>query len=170
MADINTTLSQILMVRGLPGGLAFLNEMVPHRFTAVYRFAGVIVKNVCLHDALGKRRPHFLSAMPRDKSLAQFVSPGTPFRTDNSRDDPRLDGHAYEHLLFSYHGTALCDRTGALWGVLCHFDLTAMTLTDEAFELLGAVAPVVADFAIDPHGWQSSFGRGKVWSKLSRAE
>lgn len=145
------TFSQILKTKGLPGGLASLNEGVPHRYTGVYRFAGFILKNVYLHDALGKRRPAYLSAMPLDKSLAQFIQPGTPFRTDDSSKDPRLAGHAYERMVFSYHGTALVAPSGHLWGVLCHFDLTPLSLPDDAFELLEAVAPIVAAFAIDPH-------------------
>ena len=149
------TFSQILKTQGLAGALSYLNEGVPHRYTAVYRFAGLVLKNVCLHDALGKRQPAFLSAMPLDKSLARRIKPGTPFRTDDSSRDPRLAGHAYERTLFtvfSYHGTALVAPSGHLWGVLCHFDLAPVPLSDDAFELLESVAPIVAAFAVDPHG------------------
>lgn len=149
---VGDTLSDILREEGLPGGLSFLNAQVPHRFTAVYRFAGLIVKNVCLHDALGRKRPSFLSAMPRSKSLAQFVAPGVPFRTNDSSRDPRLEGHAYEEILFSYHGTALVAPNARLWGVLCHFDLAPLPLSDPVFQALEAAAPIVAAFAVDPYG------------------
>lgn len=145
-------ISKILETQGLPGGLAFLNDRVPLRYTAVYRYAGLILKNVVLHDALGKRRPPFLSAMPLNKSLAQFVEPGKPFRTNESSKDPRLAGHAYDGILFSYHGTALVAPNGQKWGVLCHFDFAPVTLSDAAFEFLESVAPIVASFAVDPHG------------------
>ncbi|MDM0073169.1 hypothetical protein QTH90_02170 [Variovorax sp. J2P1-59] len=151
-AQVLNTFSEILKTEGLAGGLAFLNEPVPHRYTAVYRYAGLILKNVYLHDALGKRRPPFLSAMPLNKSLAQWIQPGTPFRTDDSSKDPRLAGHAYDGILFSYHGTALVAPSGHLWGVLCHFDFAPASLPDRDFELLEAVAPIVASFAVDPHG------------------
>lgn len=147
--------SQILKTQGLAGGLAYLNDSVPHRYTAVYRFAGLVLKNVCLHDALGKRQPAFLSALPLDKSLGQFIRPGTPFRTNNSSNDPRLAGHAYEGTpfnLISYHGTALVAPSGHLWGILCHFDLSPVPLSDDAFAFLESVAPIVAAFAVDPHG------------------
>ena len=143
--------SRILETRGLAGGLAFLNDRVPHRYTAVYRYAGLILKNVCLHDAQGKRLPPFLSALPLNKSLAQFVRPGSPFRTDDSTKDPRLTGHAYDGSLFSYHGTALVAPGGNCWGVLCHFDFTPVPLSDPDFEFLEAVAPMVADLAVEPH-------------------
>jgi GAF domain-containing protein len=151
IGDLNT-FSQILRTQGLAGGLAFLNDGVPHRYTAVYRYAGLILKNVCLHDALGKRQPPFLSALPLNKSVAQFIKPGTPFRTDDSSKDPRFEGHPYEGFLLSYHGTALVAPRGHLWGILCHFDFAPMPLSDRAFELLESVAPIVAAFAVDPHG------------------
>ncbi|MDL9999314.1 GAF domain-containing protein [Variovorax sp. J22P240] len=150
-APVLDAFSRILETRGLAEGLAFLNDRVPHRYTAVYRYAGLILKNVCLHDALGKRLPPFLSALPLNKSLAQFVRPGSPFRTDDSTRDPRLAGHAYDGILFSYHGTALVAPGGHSWGVLCHFDFTPVPLSDPDFEFLEAVAPMVADFAVDPH-------------------
>ena len=142
---------EILTMQGLAGGLAFLNDGVPHRFTAVYRYAGLILKNVCLHDALGKRRPLFLSALPLNKSLAQFIQPGVPFRTDDSSKDARLLGHAYDGILFSYHGTALVTPAGNLWGTLCHFDFKPLPLSDADFGILESVAPAVAAFAVDPH-------------------
>ena len=151
-ARVLNTFSELLKTQGLPAGLASLNDGVPLRYTAVYRYAGLILKNVCLHDALGKRQPPFLSAMPLNKSLAQFIEPGTPFRTDDSSKDPRLVGHAYEGIRFSYHGTALVAPSGHPWGVLCHFDFAPVPLSDNAFELLESVAPIVASFAVDPHG------------------
>ena len=149
--QVKSLVSQILREQGLPGALAFLNDAVPLRYTAVHRYAGRLVKSVCFHDALGKRRPSFLSVLPLDRSLAQFVKPGSPFRTDDSSKDPRLLGHAYEHVIFSYHGTALVSPSGQPWGVLCHFDLQAGSVSDRAFEDLETVAPIVASFAIDPH-------------------
>ncbi|MDM0108986.1 hypothetical protein QTH97_28865 [Variovorax sp. J22R24] len=143
--------SRTLETKGLAGGLAFLNDGVPHRFTGVYRYAGLILKNVGLHDALGKRLPPFLTAVPLNKSLAQFVQPGAPFRTDDSSKDPRLAGHAYDGILFSYHGTALVAPSGHSWGVVCHFDFAPVALSDPDFEFLEAAAPIVAAFAVDPH-------------------
>jgi GAF domain-containing protein len=143
--------AQVLKTQGLAGGLAFLNHGVPHRFTAVYRFAGLILKNVWLHDALGERRPVYLSALPLNKSLAQFIQLGVPFRTDDSSKDARLQGHAYDGILFSYHGTGLVTPTGHLWGTLCHFDFAPLPLPDADFEFLESVAPIVAAFAVDPH-------------------
>lgn len=151
-ARVLKAFSQLLKTQGLQGGLAYLNDGVPLRYTAVYRYAGLILKNVCLHDALGKRRPSFLSAMPLNKSLAQFIEPGAPFRTNDSSKDARVAGHACEGVMFSYHGTSLVTPGGHPWGVLCHFDFAPVPLSDAAFELLESVAPIVASFALDPHG------------------
>lgn len=150
--EFQDSFSQILKTQGLAVGLGVLNDAVPLRYTAVYRFAGLVLKNVCFHDALGKRCPPFLSALPLNKSLAQFIEPGRPFRTDDSSKDARLAGHAYDGILFSYHGTALVAPSGHRWGVLCHFDFEPVALPDAAFERLESVAPWVAAFAVDPHG------------------
>ncbi|MEJ8826140.1 hypothetical protein WKW80_29630 [Variovorax humicola] len=149
--QVVNTFSQILKAQGLAGALAFLNDGVPLRYTAVHRYAGLLVKSVVFHDALGKRRPPFMSAMPLDKSFAKFIKPGTPFRTDDSSKDPRLTARPYEHIIVSYHGTALVTPAGHSWGVLCHFDFAPVPLSDSAFEVLESVAPIVASFAIDPH-------------------
>jgi len=149
--QVVNTFSHILKAQGLAGALAFLNGTVPLRYTAVHRYAGLLVKSVGFHDATGESRPPFLSAMPLDKSFAQYIKPGTPFRTDDSSKDPRLVARVHERVIFSYHGTALVTPTGHSWGVLCHFDFAPIPLSDSAFQVLESVAPIVAAFAIDPH-------------------
>jgi len=143
--------SQILDQEGLEQALAFLNASVPLRYTAVNRYAGLLMKSVGFHDALGEGRPSFLSAIPLDKSLAQFIKPGTPFRTDDSSKDERLVAPIFERFIFSYHGTALVTPAGHSWGVICHYDFAPIALSDDAFEILELVAPIVASFAVDPH-------------------
>lgn len=143
--------SEILQREGLDRALAFLNGSVPLRYTAVNRYAGLLMKSVGFYDALGEGRPLFLSAIPMEKSLAQFIKPGMPFRTDDSSKDERLVAPIFERFIFSYHGTALVTPAGQLWGVICHYDFAPIALPDDAFEVLELVAPVVAAFAVDPH-------------------
>ena len=53
--------SAVLATSGPAAALAYLNEGVPHRFSAIYRFAGPILHNVFLHDKAGRMRPDFLA-------------------------------------------------------------------------------------------------------------
>ena len=95
MAYLRTSdvLSAVLAESGPAAALAYLNEGVPHRFTAIYRFAGPILHNVLLHDKAGRMRPDFLAVVPFTRSFCQFVVKDGAFRTDNSVADPRLVQH-----------------------------------------------------------------------------
>ncbi|HEY2257112.1 MAG TPA: guanylate cyclase [Variovorax sp.] len=133
--------SQALAAGGLDAALACLNDSVPHRYTAVYRFAGPLLHNVRLHDKLGRPRPDFLAVVPFTQSFCQFVARDKSFRTDDSATDPRLHGHPYQGVVVSYHSVPLLDAdTGALWGTLSHFDMKRSPLSDAQFELLEGAA------------------------------
>lgn len=133
--------SAVLAASGPAAALAYLNEGVPHRFTAVYRFGGPLLHNVLLHDKAGRMRPDFLSVVPFSRSFCQFVVKGGSFRTDNSVADPRLVGHALRGIVISYHSVPVLDDTsGELWGTLSHFDMRSLPLPDPEFELLQSAA------------------------------
>jgi len=126
--------------------LAFLNAGVPHRYSAVYRIDGGILKNVFLHDKAGELRPDFLAEVPFEVSFCQFVIREGHFQTRDSGADPRLDGHPYQGVMVSYHGVPiLCD--GAIWGTLCHFDVVPHILTDDEFQLLREAGQIRPGFA-----------------------
>ncbi|HYP82069.1 GAF domain-containing protein [Variovorax sp.] len=116
--------------------LAFLNDGVAHRYTAVYRFDGDLLRNVLLCDKRGLMTPEFLLAVPFKHSFCQFVLRDQAFRTEDSRQDRRLDGNPYQGVVVSYHSVPLTSDTGALWGTLSHFDMQPHTLPDEEFALL----------------------------------
>ena len=121
--------------------MEFLNKGVPHRYTAVYRFDGELLRNVLLVDKLDQIRPDFLLAVPFKHSFCQFVLRDQAFRTEDSRKDKRLDGHPYQGLVVSYHSAPLTvDAGGELWGTLSHFDMQNLTLPDDEFRLLEQAA------------------------------
>jgi GAF domain-containing protein len=144
------TLSSILDVEGPSSGLAFLNEGVPHRYSAVYRLAGLTLKNVLLHDKTGRLRPEYLAAIPFDSSFCQFVVRDGQFRTDNSSVDARLQGYSYPSIALSYHSVPILNASGEIWGTLSHFDTAPLPLPDEEFEMLKGAAPLLARFLIEP--------------------
>jgi len=139
-------LRTILSDQGPAEALAYLNAGVAHRFTAIYRFEGELLRNVLLHDKLGRMRPEFLLAVPFKHSFCQFVLREQSFRTDDSRRDPRLDGNPYQGIVISYHSVPLTTDDGALWGTLSHFDLESHPMADEEFALLEG-----ASRALGPH-------------------
>src|SRR4051794_25766744 len=131
MADLRTSdaLTIVLAQSGPAAALAYLNDGVPHRFSAIYRFAGPLLHNVLLHDKAGRMRPDFLSVVPFSRSFCQFVVKESAFRTDNSVADPRLVGHALRGIVVSYHSVPVLDHlTGELWGTLSHFDMRSLSL------------------------------------------
>ena len=131
--------------RGPGAALAYLNEGVPHRFSAVYRFAGPLLHNVLLHDKAGRIRPDFLAVVPFTRSYCQYVVREAAFRTDNSLADPRLFGHALRGIVVSYHSVPMLDPlSGQLWGTLSHFDMRSLPLSDEEFELLQQAATLLS--------------------------
>jgi len=146
MASVRTldAFSAVLADSGPAAALAYLNEGVPHRFSAVYRFAGPLLHNVLLHDKAGRMRPDFLAVVPFTRSFCQFVVKDGAFRTDNSVADPRLFGHALRGIVISYHSVPVLDATsGQLWGTLSHFDMRSLPLPDSEFELLQSAATMM---------------------------
>ncbi|MBO9516251.1 MAG: GAF domain-containing protein [Variovorax sp.] len=146
------TFSTWLASVGPEAALQYLNSGVPHRYTAVYRFEGELLRNVLLHDKRGQLRPQFLIAVPFKQSFCQFVRRDQVFRTDDSASDERLVGHPYRGVVVSYHSAPILNEEGALWGTMSHFDMSSHSLTDAEFELLeraaralGRYTPQLAD-------------------------
>ncbi|MDM0073804.1 GAF domain-containing protein [Variovorax sp. J2P1-59] len=144
------TLSSILDADGPSNALAFLNDGVAHRYSAIYRLAGLTLKNVLLHDKTGKLRPEYLAAIPFDSSYCQFVVRDGQFRTDNSSVDARLRGYSYPSIALSYHSVPILNPGGDIWGTLSHFDTAPLPLPDEEFELLKGAAPLLATHLVEP--------------------
>ena len=137
------TFTSILRAGGPAAALAYLNEAVPHRYSAIYRMDGSKLENLFLHDKQGELRPEFLAVVPFEVSFCQFVLRDGSFRTDDSAKDARLDGHPYQGVMVCYHGTPLVDLRGELMGTLCHFDVSAHGLDDAEFELLQQAARIL---------------------------
>jgi hypothetical protein len=53
---------------GADSALEFLNAGVPHRYSAVYRLEGDVLRNILLHDKAGEVRPAYLAEVPFETS------------------------------------------------------------------------------------------------------
>lgn len=144
---INTTFAafrQVLDERGLEAALEVLNRQIPHRFSAVYALPDAQrLVNIAVVDKLGEPYPPSLQSVPYNQSFCQFAIRDGQFRTTNSALDSRLDGHAYQGVLNSYHAVPLVSAEGVVLGTLSHFDMDAIALDDDDFELLRMVAQAV---------------------------
>lgn len=145
--DINT-FKGVLASAGADSALAFLNAGVPHRYSAVYRLDGNTLRNILLFDKVGEVRPAFLAEVPFNTSFCQFVIRDGLFRTSDSANDRRLDGHPYQGVMVSYHGVPILAH-GEIWGTLCHFDVAVQPLADAEFDLLREAAIVTPGFVTE---------------------
>ena len=123
--------------------LEVLNAPVAHRYTALYRLCDGVLSNVELVDKENEIKPEFLAKVPLKDSFCQFVLRDGLFKTSNTADDHRLNGHKYQGVLMTYHGVPVLDNQGEFFGTLCHFDALTRPLADEHFDLLEAAARVL---------------------------
>lgn len=143
------TFTSVLHSGGPQAALAYLNAGVPQRFSAVYRFSGRSLKNVLLHDKRRQAKPTFLAVVPFERSFCQFVQQDRAFRTNDSKCDPRLEGHPYQGIIVSYHSVPIVAPSGGeLWGTLSHFDPEAMSLAEDEFALMKEAAGLMAEVLV----------------------
>ncbi|MDM0117293.1 GAF domain-containing protein [Variovorax sp. J22R133] len=135
-----------LRSEGPEAALQYLNSGVPHRYSAIYRFEGELLRNVALHDKRRQMRPQFLIAVPFKQSFCQFVRRDQVFRTEDSASDERLAGHPYRGVVVSYHSAPVLNDQGALWGTMSHFDMGRQPLPEPEFDLLREAALALGSF------------------------
>ena len=143
---------EVVRSSGVEEGLAWLNAGVPHRFSAIYRFEGALLRNEFLFDKKRGVRPEYLLAVPFEMSFCRFALRDGSFRTDDSAADERLLGHPYRGIVVAYNSVPVMTAEGDLWGTLSHFDTEAIHLADEEFELLKAAARELSAFLRGPEG------------------
>jgi len=141
--------SSVLASVGPEAAMEYLNRGVPHRYTAIYRFEGELLRNVVMHDKRGQMRPDYLIAVPFKQSFCQFVLRDQAFRTDDSACDERLVGSPYRGVVVSYHSVPILNEHGALWGTMSHFDMRSHPMPDAEFALLQQAAKVLGRYI--PH-------------------
>lgn len=139
----------LLEIHG-PAGLDFLNARVPHRYTGIFRLHQGALHNTFLYDKLGEIVPEFLQVVPLADSFCHLTIRDGVFKTDNSANDQRLDGHKYQGVLRSYVGLPLVDNQGHLYGTICHFDELALGLADEEFEIFHKAAKLLPGYLDKP--------------------
>jgi GAF domain-containing protein len=141
-------LQSALRHSGLNAALLLLNSRVPHRFTAVYKLDGDVMRNVAIVDKQNEVVPASFAEIPLTHSFCQFVLRDGVFITGDTSQDERLEGHAYKGILNSYVGLPLSKADGDLFGTFCHFDFPAQTVSDEEFDFLTRAVRALPPYVI----------------------
>lgn len=147
MRDPLDVLKSRLLSDGLSGGLEFLNRRVPHRFTAVYKLEGSLLRNVAIYDKQEEVVPDMLLTVPLEQSFCQFVLRDGGFNvgmTDTKADT--LEGHVYQGVMNSYVGFPLTHTGADLFGTFCHFDFPALDVEEDEYAYLVKAARVLPTY------------------------
>lgn len=127
------------------GGLTWLNRRVPHRYTVVYRFDGEAFYAMALVDKQGEAMPDLFVRVPFEESFCQFSVGIGQFKTADSMNDHRLDGHMHQATVQSYIGLPLTRPKVGLYGTFCHLDLAPQHISDSEFEFLQQATALIAE-------------------------
>ncbi|MGB4116001.1 MAG: GAF domain-containing protein [Polaromonas sp.] len=138
-------LEDILNTQGLRLALVYLNQRVAYRVTAVYRLDNGLMQLVEVVDKLDDLKASSLPVVPLADSFCQFAMRDSQFVTNNTANDKRLDGHAYQGVVASYVGLPLV-KSGTLFGTLCHYDFVERAIDDEEFSYLQNIATLLPKY------------------------
>jgi GAF domain-containing protein len=123
--------------------LIYLNELAPHRFSAMFRFVGSQLKSMYFYD---REHPELDSCpeIPITTSYCIFVrNSAQTFSTLDSLSDERVGGHPKQFEIRSYVGVPLVDVSGEMFGTICHFDALPQSIDDQNIELMEAIGSIL---------------------------
>jgi len=136
---------RVLADGGILPALAFLNSSARYRYTAVSRFDAPVLRNLFVFDRKNPRILYGGTAHVLEETYGALVQRHKqPFRTDDALKDGRLQFHAARVTVLSYLGVPVRLPTGALWGVLAHFDHEPRVAPVGEVELLQQIIPSLA--------------------------
>jgi len=138
-AELKTTLA----TKGVRGAVEFLNLQTPHRFTSLFRFDGPTLRSVTFYDRQNPDQEN-CEAIPVEASYCVFVrDTGRNFLVADAGDDQRVKEHPKRQMVQCYCGVPLLDRTGRMFGSICHFDFEPAPIADRDVELLERMAELL---------------------------
>jgi len=144
----------VLRDQGLHAALAFLNGRTPHRFTAVYRYDGDMLRNVAIFD---RWQPEVTRGddVPLNQAYCSVIkSSGLALEVQDGRTDPRFPALATSPVA-SYCGVPIARPDGGLFGALCHWDLARCEVRSVEIPMLFAAAPMILEWLSGPGGLTS---------------
>jgi CheY-like chemotaxis protein len=135
----------VLATGGVHAALAFLNERTLHRFTGVYRFDGITLRNVSLFDRINPSALKGDDAPMRETYCSIVGRERAPFVTADTETDARLVEHPARLNVQSYCGVLLRNADSTPFGSLCHFDLAPVEPPGDVLDILEEAGPLIAE-------------------------
>jgi hypothetical protein len=132
----------IVRSRGIHDGLRFLNDRTPHRFTAIYRYDGDMLRSVHFYDQFTpslrkgadvKMVDAYCALVGERRAGVQFADINVDRSIDLKPDSP----------VVSYCGALITDDNGKPYGTLCHFDTKPAQHREDDIPILEAIARMI---------------------------
>ncbi len=139
----------ILRADGLFLAMRWLNDRVPYRYSAVFRFDGDVLHNLCLID---KDNPKITTCpdQPITESYCLYIRRSSEvFSVEESLVDGRVEDHPKRRNFQCYYGIPLYGAKGQLLGTVCHFDSSPVRVTEEVASALDDLGPLIAEAAFN---------------------
>ena len=152
MAGTRKEFEITLRAEGLSMAMRWLNDRVPYRYSAVFRFNGDILHNICLID---KEDPDTSNCpdQPLTESYCMYIRRSRlGFNVEEASLDSRVEGHPKRLTCQSYYGIPLYDTNGQMLGTVCHFDRVPVRVTEEIASALDDLGPLIAEAAFRVKG------------------
>jgi GAF domain-containing protein len=133
--------------QGLRGAMQWLNQQVPYRFTAIFRFDGDMLRNVCFVD---KQNPELISCTDQpitDSYCIYIYRTHEEFSVEASLTDLRVADHPKRQGYQCYYGIPLFDHDNRMLGTVCHFDEQPILVTEAIVSTLDELGQLISDAA-----------------------
>ena len=131
----------VLQQQGVHAALGYLNHRTPHRYTAVYRFDGDVLRSEALFDRNVADVRQGTDA-PLATTYCSLVGRSeAPVDILDAAVDPQARG--IETPVISYCGALIRDGQGIAFGTLCHYDLQRCQTRTTDQPLLEAAAQLL---------------------------
>ena len=142
----------ILDAEGVRGALRWLNEQVPHRYSAIYERQGKTLHNLYVFDKQNPAIRLFTDEPIIDTYCHLVFDTESNIQITNASSDSRVQQHPKRTVVESYCGVPLRLANGEVFGTVCHFDPEPQTLNDAELQVLEAAAQKIAPRLASMHG------------------
>lgn len=140
MDDINAVLNK----DGVRGALRWLNDKVPHRYSAIYERVGTQLRNLYIFDKLNPEVGLFPDEPISDTYCVLVFDAQSIVQITNAATDTQALKHPKKSLLKAYCGVPLRLSNGEIFGSLCHFDPDSQNLSSDDLRILDEAAREIA--------------------------
>lgn len=130
---------ELMERKNLHAAVTYLNSRTPHRFSAVYKFEGEVLKNICLVDKFDPSIKESENRLISNSYCSLLTSLMSIDMISNIPEENRKLASQVE----AYGGVLIMDEFGNPYGSLCHYDLKRCEVNTNDIPLLKKVAPLV---------------------------